>query len=80
MTSKVMSFPLRICIALKTDMVTASYCTDPMQALHQEAIDAGITVVNEVGRIAILYYILLISCYLMGRMLRCKVYIVYCHE
>ena len=36
------------CIALKTDMVTASYCTDPMQALHQDAVDAGITVVNEV--------------------------------
>ena len=29
-------------------MVTASYCTDPMQALHQDAVDAGITVVNEV--------------------------------
>ena len=29
-------------------MVTASYCTDPMQALHQDAVDADITVVNEV--------------------------------
>ena len=34
-------------------MVTASYCTDPMQALHQDAVDAGITVVNEVWEIEI---------------------------
>ena len=31
------------CIANKVDMVTASYCTDPMQALHKEAQDAGKT-------------------------------------
>jgi len=37
------------CIALKKNMVTASYCTDPMRALHDKAVDAGITVVNEVG-------------------------------
>ena len=30
-------------------MVTASYCTEAMQALHQEAQIAGISVVNEVG-------------------------------
>jgi alpha-aminoadipic semialdehyde synthase len=37
------------CIAAKTDMVTASYLTDPMKALHESAEQAGITVVNEVG-------------------------------
>ncbi len=37
------------CIANKTDMVTASYCTDPMRALNADAVAAGITVVNEVG-------------------------------
>ena len=37
------------CIANKKDMVTASYCTEAMQALHQEAQIAGISVVNEVG-------------------------------
>lgn len=37
------------CIANKTDMVTASYCTEQMQALDKSAKEAGITVVNEVG-------------------------------
>ena len=36
-------------------MVTASYCTGPMQALHQDAVDAGITVVNEVNKLPIIY-------------------------
>ena len=36
------------CIANKTDMVTASYCTPAMQDLHNDALEAGITVVNEV--------------------------------
>lgn len=30
-------------------MVTASYCTPAMKELHEAAVDAGITVVNEVG-------------------------------
>lgn len=36
------------CIANKKDMVTASYCTPPMQALDKAAKEAEITVVNEV--------------------------------
>lgn len=30
-------------------MVTASYCTEALQALNKDCVDAGITVVNEVG-------------------------------
>ena len=37
------------CIGAKTDMVTASYLTDPMKALHEDAVQAGVTIVNEVG-------------------------------
>lgn len=37
------------CIRAKTNMVTASYCTPAMKELHEAAVDAGITVVNEVG-------------------------------
>ncbi|KAL0272229.1 UNVERIFIED_CONTAM: hypothetical protein PYX00_005289 [Menopon gallinae] len=37
------------CIETKTNMVTASYCTPELKELHQRALDAGITVVNEVG-------------------------------
>ena len=29
------------CIANKTNMVTASYCTDPMRAPHDKAVEAG---------------------------------------
>lgn len=38
------------CIGAKTDMVTASYLTDPMKALHEDAVQAGVTIVNEVGK------------------------------
>ena len=34
---------------LLTDMVTASYCTPAMQDLHKDALEAGITIVNEVS-------------------------------
>merc|ERR1712241_1030174 len=37
------------CIQHQTNMVTASYCTEQMQALDKSAKEAGITVVNEVG-------------------------------
>ncbi|KAG8223056.1 hypothetical protein J437_LFUL002004 [Ladona fulva] len=37
------------CVAYSKNMVTASYCSAEMQELHQRAVDAGITVVNEVG-------------------------------
>ncbi|XP_070558527.1 alpha-aminoadipic semialdehyde synthase, mitochondrial-like [Ptychodera flava] len=40
---------LELCIKEKTNMVTASYVTPAMAELHQSAVDAGITVVNEVG-------------------------------
>jgi len=37
------------CIANKVNMVTASYLSENLKNLHQEAVDAGITVVNECG-------------------------------
>eukprot|EP00934_Nitzschia_sp_Nitz4_P007213 Nitzschia sp. Nitz4//scaffold5_size260463//155252//158658//NITZ4_000992-RA/size260463-augustus-gene-0.35-mRNA-1//-1//CDS//3329555370//7203//frame0 len=37
------------CISQKRDMVTASYESDRMRELHEEAVNAGIVIVNEVG-------------------------------
>lgn len=37
------------CIAHKTPMVTASYVSKEMEALHQDALNAGIIIMNEVG-------------------------------
>ncbi|XP_054290330.1 alpha-aminoadipic semialdehyde synthase, mitochondrial-like isoform X1 [Macrosteles quadrilineatus] len=37
------------CITHHTHMVTASYCTLEMMRLHEKAVEAGVTVVNEVG-------------------------------
>lgn len=39
----------RMCIKHKTNMITASYLSPEMKALHKAAEDAGITIVNEVG-------------------------------
>uniref|UniRef100_A0A8C4NAK8 Saccharopine dehydrogenase (NAD(+), L-glutamate-forming) n=1 Tax=Eptatretus burgeri TaxID=7764 RepID=A0A8C4NAK8_EPTBU len=39
----------KICIAQKVNMVTASYMLPEMQALHESAQAAGITLMNEVG-------------------------------
>merc|ERR1712008_1850 len=36
-------------IAGKTNMVTASYLSDGIKDLHQDAVDAGVTIVNECG-------------------------------
>lgn len=37
------------CIDAKTHLVTASYITDQVQALHESAQNAGVTILNEVG-------------------------------
>ncbi|XP_021342744.1 alpha-aminoadipic semialdehyde synthase, mitochondrial-like isoform X2 [Mizuhopecten yessoensis] len=39
----------KLCIELKTNMVTASYVSPAMRALHDSAVEAGITIMNEVG-------------------------------
>jgi len=36
-------------IAAKTNMVTASYLSEGIKDLHQDAVDAGVTIVNECG-------------------------------
>lgn len=51
------------CIKQKTNMVTASYCTPAMQDLHQAAVDAGITVVNEVGLDPGIDHLLALECF-----------------
>jgi saccharopine dehydrogenase-like NADP-dependent oxidoreductase len=37
------------CIALKKDLITPSYISKEMQALHEKALSAGIVIMNEVG-------------------------------
>lgn len=37
------------CVALKTDMITASYITDEMRALDADAKEAGVMLLNEMG-------------------------------
>lgn len=37
------------CIAVKTHLVTASYITDHVRTLHDDAQKAGVTILNEVG-------------------------------
>ena len=39
----------RVCIELRKDMVTASYVSPLMQALHESAKQAGISILNEMG-------------------------------
>jgi len=37
------------CIALKKDLITPSYVSDEMKSMHEEAIEAGILIMNEIG-------------------------------
>lgn len=37
------------CIEFKTNLITPSYISEEMKSLHQEAIDAGILIMNEMG-------------------------------
>ncbi|XP_071549344.1 alpha-aminoadipic semialdehyde synthase, mitochondrial isoform X2 [Panulirus ornatus] len=53
----------RHCIKQKTNMVTASYCTPNMRELHEAAVDAGITVVNEVGLDPGIDHLLAMECF-----------------
>ncbi|XP_071082800.1 alpha-aminoadipic semialdehyde synthase, mitochondrial-like [Haliotis cracherodii] len=39
----------KLCIDHKRNMVTASYVSPAMQNLHQSAVDAGVTIMNEIG-------------------------------
>lgn len=39
----------RICIAHRKDMVTTSYVSEEMKALHAATVDAGIMILNEIG-------------------------------
>lgn len=51
-----------VCIEKNTNMVTASYLTPDMAALHDKAVEAGITVVNEVGLDPGLDHLLAMEC------------------
>lgn len=37
------------CIALKKDLITPSYVSDEMKSMHEEAVEAGILIMNEIG-------------------------------
>lgn len=37
------------CIRFKTNLITPSYISDEMKDLHQQAVDAGIIIMNEIG-------------------------------
>ncbi|XP_055948926.1 alpha-aminoadipic semialdehyde synthase, mitochondrial-like isoform X2 [Argiope bruennichi] len=51
------------CIKHKVNMVTASYLTPEMRNLHEAAMDAGITVVNEVGLDPGIDHLLAMECF-----------------
>ncbi len=39
----------RDCIKLKKDVITPSYISDEMREMHQDALDAGVIIMNEIG-------------------------------
>ena len=51
------------CIRLKTNMVTASYLTPQMRELNDAAIEAGITILNEVGLDPGIDHLLAMECF-----------------
>jgi len=51
------------CIAAKTNLITASYLSEPMQQLHNSAVEAGITVINEVGLDPGIDHLLAMECF-----------------
>nr|SVE70256.1 EOG090X0141 [Daphnia similis]SVE70880.1 EOG090X0141 [Daphnia similis]SVE71511.1 EOG090X0141 [Daphnia similis]SVE72144.1 EOG090X0141 [Daphnia similis] len=51
------------CIASKTNMVTASYLSPAMKELHQSAVDAGVSIVNEVGLDPGIDHLLAMECF-----------------
>ncbi|XP_046668760.1 alpha-aminoadipic semialdehyde synthase, mitochondrial [Homalodisca vitripennis] len=50
------------CISSQVNMVTASYCTLEMMRLHDKAVQAGVTIVNEVGLDPGIDHLLAIEC------------------
>ncbi|XP_068234599.1 alpha-aminoadipic semialdehyde synthase, mitochondrial [Palaemon carinicauda] len=51
------------CINQKTNMVTASYLSPAMKELHDDAVAAGITIVNEVGLDPGIDHLLALECF-----------------
>lgn len=39
----------KACIKLGKNLVTTSYISEALQAKHQDAVDAGVTILNECG-------------------------------
>ena len=52
----------QMCIRHKTNMVTASYSSEMMKKLNEEAKSAGITILNEVGLDPGIDHLLAIEC------------------
>ncbi|XP_067935063.1 alpha-aminoadipic semialdehyde synthase, mitochondrial-like isoform X2 [Watersipora subatra] len=53
----------KMCIKHKRNMVTASYVSPEMAALHRQAVDAGVTIVNEVGVDPGIDHLLAMACF-----------------
>lgn len=51
------------CVRLKTNMVTASYATPQMREMNDAAVEAGITIVNEVGLDPGIDHLLAMECF-----------------
>ncbi|XP_057330620.1 alpha-aminoadipic semialdehyde synthase, mitochondrial [Microplitis mediator] len=53
----------KTCIETKTHLVTASYLNDNIKSLHQEAENAGVTILNEVGLDPGIDHLLALECF-----------------
>ncbi|XP_034939038.1 alpha-aminoadipic semialdehyde synthase, mitochondrial [Chelonus insularis] len=53
----------KTCIETKTHLVTASYLNDKIRALHDEAENAGITILNEIGLDPGVDHLLALECF-----------------
>ncbi|CAK9832920.1 Alpha-aminoadipic semialdehyde synthase, mitochondrial [Anthophora retusa] len=52
-----------VCIEAKTHLVTASYTNEEIKALHEEALAAGVTILNEVGLDPGIDHLLALECF-----------------
>ncbi|CAG7836147.1 unnamed protein product [Allacma fusca] len=52
-----------VCIKNKVNMVTASYCLPPLAALSEEATNAGVSIINEVGLDPGIDHLLAMECF-----------------
>ncbi|KAL7643679.1 UNVERIFIED_CONTAM: hypothetical protein RMT77_005662 [Armadillidium vulgare] len=61
--SNLHAYVLQHCISNQTNMLTASYCTPDMKELQDASVEAGITVLNEVGLDPGIDHLLALECF-----------------